>query len=60
MRRLTSIILAMSMLFSLLCPAVQAASTPEESLGKVDIYSGGYPMAYLAVNGRTSIYRQYF
>ncbi|NCE65665.1 hypothetical protein D1159_14040 [Pseudoflavonifractor sp. 524-17] len=52
MKRLTSMILALSMLFSLLCPAVQAASTPGEALGKVDIYSGGYPMAYLAVNGK--------
>ena len=52
MKRLTSMILALAMLFSLCCPAAQAASTPEEALGEVDIYSGGYAMSYLAVNGR--------
>ena len=29
-----------------------AASTPEEALGEVNIYSGGYSMNYLAVNGK--------
>ena len=52
MKRLTSLILALVMLFSLCCPIARAASTPEEALGKVDIYSGGYPMSYLAVNGK--------
>ena len=40
------------MLFSLFCPAAQAASTPEDALGEVDIYSGGYAMSYLTVNGK--------
>ena len=52
MKRLTSMILALAMLFSLFCPAAQAASTPEDALGEVDIYSGGYAMSYLTVNGK--------
>lgn len=53
MKRLISLILALTILFSLFCAApAGAASTPEEALGEVNIYSGGYPMAYLDVNGR--------
>ena len=52
MRRLISIALVLTMLTTLLCPVAQAASTPEEALGNVDIYSGGYAMSYLAVNGK--------
>ena len=50
MKRLTSLILALVMLFSLCCPIARAASTPEEALGKVDIYIVVYPMSYLSVN----------
>ena len=52
MKRITSMVLVLAMIFSLCCPSAQAASTPEEALGKVNIYSGGYPMNYLAVNGK--------
>ena len=52
MKRLTSLMLALTMLLSLCCPTAQAASTPEEALGTVHIYSGGYQMSYLAVNGK--------
>ena len=52
MKRLTSLILALAMLLSLCCPIAQAANTPEEALGEIHIYSGGYPMSYLAVNGK--------
>ena len=31
---------------------VSGAATPEEALGEVNIYSGGYSMKYLAVNGK--------
>lgn len=52
MKRVISLVLAMSILFSLLYIPAGAASTPEEALGEIFIYSGGYSMNYLAVNGR--------
>lgn len=52
MRRITSTIILFAMLMSLLCISVSAADTPDKALGEVDIYSGGFPMSYLAVNGR--------
>jgi len=36
---------------SLFPTAALAADTPAEALGEVDIYSGGFPMSYLSVNG---------
>ena len=44
----------MKKVISLLLTALSAvaASTPEEALGELDIYSGGYSMNYLAVNGK--------
>ena len=52
LRRTISAFLTVAMLLSLLCTGVQAASTPEEALGEVNIFSGGYSMNYLAVNGK--------
>ena len=44
--------LTLAVALSLLVVPAGAASTPEEALGEVNIYSGGYSMNYLAVNGR--------
>ena len=52
MKKLLSLFLAFVIALGLLPTAAFAASTPEEALGEVDIYSGGYSMKYLAVNGR--------
>lgn len=51
-KRLISLLLALVVVLGLLPMSALAASTPEEALGEVDIYSGGYSMRYLAVNGR--------
>ena len=52
MKRIISLILTLAVALSLLILPTGAASTPEEALGEVNIYSGGYSMNYLAVNGR--------
>ena len=52
MKKLLSLFLAFVIALGLLPTAAFAASTPEEALGEVNIYSGGYSMNYLAVNGR--------
>ena len=52
MKRIISLILTLAVALSLLVAPAGAASTPEEALGEVNIYSGGYSMNYLAVNGR--------
>ena len=52
MKRIISLILTLAVALSLLVLPAGAASTPEEALGEVNIYSGGYSMNYLAVNGR--------
>ena len=52
MKRIISLILTLAAALSLLVLPAGAASTPEEALGEVNIYSGGYSMNYLAVNGR--------
>ena len=44
--------LTLAVALSLLILPTGAASTPEEALGEVNIYSGGYSMKYLAVNGK--------
>ena len=51
MKRIISLILTLAAALSLLVLPAGAASTPEEALGEVNIYNGGYRMAYLAVNG---------
>lgn len=54
MKRIVSSVLVLALILSMFTGIVEtasAASTPEEALGEVDIYSGGFPMAYLAVNG---------
>ena len=52
MKRIISLMLTLAVALSLLVAPAGAASTPEEALGEVNIYSGGYSMNYLAVNGR--------
>ncbi len=52
MKRIISLILTLAVTLSLLVAPAGAASTPEEALGEVNIYSGGYSMKYLAVNGK--------
>lgn len=51
-KRLLSILLTVLMVMGLLPTAAFAASTPEEALGEVQIYNGGYKMSYLSINGR--------
>ena len=51
-KRLISILLALLVVTGLLPTAAFAASTPEEALGEVQIYNGGYKMSYLSINGR--------
>ncbi len=52
MKRIFCSILAFAMLFSMLAITVHAADTPDDALGAVNIFSGGFPMSYLAVNGK--------
>ena len=52
MKRIISLILTLAVALSLLVLPAGAASTPEEALGEVNIYDGGYSMKYLAVNGK--------
>ena len=50
--RLISLLLTFIVMLGMIPSVASAASTPEEALGEVNIYSGGYSMKYLAVNGR--------
>lgn len=52
MKRIISLMLTLAVALSLLVLPAGAASTPEEALGEVNIYSVGYSMNYLTVNGR--------
>lgn len=51
-KRFISVLLALLVVMGLLPTAAFAASTPEEALGEVQIYNGGYKMSYLSINGR--------
>lgn len=51
-KRLISILLTFLVVMGLLPTAAFAAETPEEALGEVQIYNGGYKMSYLSINGR--------
>lgn len=51
-KRFISTLLALLVVMGLLPTAAFAASTPEEALGEVQIYNGGYKMSYLSINGR--------
>ena len=51
-KRLITMLLALLMVMGLLPTAAFAASTPEEALGEIDIYSGGEELSYLSINGR--------
>ena len=52
MKKLLSLFLAVVIALGMLPTGALAASTPEEALGEVNIYDGGYSMKYLAVNGK--------
>ena len=47
-QRLFSMLLAFAVILGIIPSVASAASTPEEALGEVNIYSGGYSMKYLA------------
>ena len=51
-RRLIALLLCIATILSLCTGFASAASTEEEALGEVDIYNGGYELAYLSINGR--------
>lgn len=52
MKRILSAILVLTTLISLFSAPASAANTPGEALGELNIFSGGYPMEYLSVNGK--------
>ena len=52
MKKIISFMLPIILVVGMLPISAVAASTPEEALGEVNIYSGGYSMNYLAVNGK--------
>ena len=52
MKKLISLLLTAVLIMGLLLISAAAADTPEEAFGELDIYSGGYSMNYLAVNGK--------
>ena len=60
-KRLITMLLTLLVVMGLLPTAAFAASTPEEALGEIDIYSGGEELSYLSINGRvrTLIYTYY-
>lgn len=51
-RRLLALVLCIVTLLSLCTGFASAANTVEDALGEVDIYNGGYELAYLSINGR--------
>ena len=55
MKRIISLMLTLAVALSLLILPAGAASTPEEALGEVNIYSGGYSMNYLAAVSYTHL-----
>lgn len=61
MKKQLSLLLAFVMILGLLPSIALAAGTEEETLGEVDIFSGGTELSYLSINGRarTLIYTYY-
>lgn len=51
-RRLLALVLCVATLLSLCTGFASAADTEEGALGEIDIYNGGYELAYLSINGR--------
>ena len=51
-KRLLSLLLAVSMLTALFVSPAQAAGSEEEALGEVDIYNSGTSRTYLSIHGR--------
>lgn len=50
-KRLISLLLVLITVLGLLPGAALAADSEEAALGEVDIYNGGYELAYLSING---------
>lgn len=50
-KRLISLLLVLITVLGLLPNAALAADSEEAALGEVDIYNGGYELAYLSING---------
>lgn len=51
-KRVVSMLLAVVMLLGMFSGTALAASSEEEALGEVNIYSGGQKLSYLSINGR--------
>ena len=52
MKKVISLLLTAVLIIGMLPLSAVAASTPEEALGELDIYSGEYSRNYLADNGK--------
>ena len=50
--RILSLFLALIALLGVLPTAASAASSEQEALGEINIFNGGYKLAYLSINGR--------
>ena len=55
-KRLLSLLLVFVAVLGMLPTAALAASSEAEALGEIDIYNGGYTLAYLSINGRVQEY----
>ena len=51
-KRLLALLLCVVTVLGLFAAPASAASSEEEALGEIDIYSGGTKMSYLSINGR--------
>ena len=51
MKKLLSLLLVVVTLLGILPASAFAADSVEAALGEVDIYNGGYELAYLSING---------
>ena len=51
-KKLCTILAALALVLGMLPVNSLAASSPEEALGEINIYNGGYRMTYLAMNGQ--------
>ena len=51
-KRLLALLLCVVTVLGLFAAPASAASSEEEALGEIDIYSGGTKMTYLSINGR--------
>lgn len=51
-KRLLALLLCVVTVLGLFAAPASAASSEEEALGEIDIYSGGTKMSYFSINGR--------